>query len=106
MLFINDDQPQLLKSHALLNQGMGSDNEVDLAGCDILYQRTLLWSGYRSHQQLDPITRGRKYLGYIPGMLFGKDLGRNHQGRLVAVFDCDDSGLDRDDGLPRPYIAL
>jgi hypothetical protein len=67
-------------------------------------RRRLLRAGQHGHLDggAGPGEQGQD----VPRVLVGEDLGRRHERALIAVFDRDEQGQERDDRLPRADVPL
>src|SRR5262249_34000589 len=106
MLFINDGETKLLERNLTFAKRMRSDKKIDFAGSRLLQQLLFLRPLDSPAKNAHPILKRAKDALCVDEMLFGKDLGRSHEGGLITVLYSDDNGFKCDDGLPAAHISL
>src|SRR6185312_6555224 len=101
-----DYQAKFIEFNFLLDQRVRPDHQMSIAVRDVTPCVALGFFILRSSQQdhtiasvLQDLTRGKI-------MLRGQYLRGGHQRDLVAVFNRDDGGLQRNNRLTRAYVAL
>ena len=106
MLLVNDGKSQVVELHRVLNQGMGADEDLQLATQQCLMDDGALLlarrAGQQRHLHADGI--GHRFDGFQ--MLPCKNLGGCHDTRLIAVvqrYQCCHKGDNR---LAAAHIAL
>ena len=113
MLFVDDDEAEVVEVDLVFDEGVGADGEVDFAAEDAGAGIALGAVVERAGEQGDavgPGGAGREFIGQQAArreiVLCGEDLGGGHEGDLVAVLDGDERGLEGDDGLAGADVAL
>jgi hypothetical protein len=129
VLLVDHRHGQVLELHPLLDQRVGSDHQVDLAGSDPLQHAGPALAGDARRQHpvgelpvgplvaqdqlaLGPVlahlvgAHRREELAHLQEVLRGQDLGRGHDGRLVAGLDRDHRRVQGDHRLARSDVAL
>jgi hypothetical protein len=106
VLLVDHGQAEGFERPVLLDQGVGSDQDVDLAGGAGVPDALLLRPAQTTADQVHVQPEGCQQAGDGAMVLLGEDLGRGHQGRLVAVADGDEGGRGRDHRLARADVAL
>ena len=106
VLLVDHRQRQRLKHHIVLDQRVGADQQINLAGRqarkDIAPFLALLTAGQDRNAQARAF--GKRCDGL--DVLAGKDFGRRHQGRLFARFGHGGGGEQRNHRLARADVAL
>ncbi len=106
VLFVDDDQPQAAKVHVVLEDCVGADHQIDLAGGNRQKDGIAVATGKPTrHQGAADLAVGQQP---IEGdrVLPRKNLGGRHERRLAAVRGCKQHGIDRDDRLSAPHVAV
>lgn len=103
VLLVDNGKAEVVESHAVLKQGMGSDDDF----CSPIRDGS---EGFAPGCALDGAAQidafGRAETGKRFKMLAGKDLGGGHEGSLRAGLDGLEHGVHGDEGLARADIAL
>ena len=106
MLFVDHGERQRLEDHVVLDQRMGADQEIDLAGFqprqDFAPLLALLAAGQDRHAQAGAFGQRRDGLD----MLAREDFGRRHQRGLLAGLDDRSGGEQRHHRLAGADVAL
>ena len=105
LLLVDDQQPQILELHALLQQLMGADQQVQTAGAGCLQNAFLLLGGGESGQHLD---LHREILEPSAGggiVLLGQNGSRHQNRRLLAVQNTLHNGSERHLRLAVAHVA-
>ncbi len=113
MLLVDDDQAEVGEVYVVFDEGVGADDEVDLAaeeaGAGVALGAVVKRAGEEGYA-VGTLSAGRDFfaeeLARGEVVLRGEDLGGRHESDLVAVFDGDERGLEGDDGLAGAYVAL
>ena len=107
MLLVDHHQAELGERDVLLDDRLGADDEVDLAGGDQLQQRASAGSAVSP-----PVSWARRtWLAASSsverqGVLPGEDFGGGHQHGLVAVGHGQQHGVDGHHRLAAAHVAL
>ena len=106
MLLVDHRQRQRLEYHVVLDQRVGADQEIDLAGLEPRQQFAALLALFATGQDRDPQAGalGQRRDGL--DVLARQNFGRRHQGGLLADFGDGGGGQQRHHGLAEAYIAL
>ena len=87
LLFIDDEQAEILECHILLKNSVGSDDDIDLTGFEIIYNFPL---DPRRSEPTQTCNGNRIILKSIrkgPEMLFRKHCCGNQQGCLLSIIN-------------------
>ena len=106
MLFVDDDQAELLEADVALHERVGADDEVHRAGFDL---GELLPPGLTTRgpgQQRHAKARRLQQPRDVQEVLLGQNLGRRHERHLQAVLHRDERRQQRHDRLARADVAL
>ena len=106
VLFVDDHQAQLGELDFLLDQGVGSDDQLRVALGDVAADFAFAIFFDRAGQQHDPVSGILQNSAGGKIMLLGQNFGGRHERDLVSVFHGDDGGLEGHDGLARSDVAL
>jgi len=106
MLLVHDDQAELLKFDAILNQRVRSDDELRIPLRDVAPHVAFAVLVERAGQQNDAVAGSFENLARGKIMLLRQNFSRRHQRDLVAIFNGDDRGLEGHDRFARSHIAL
>ena len=94
------------KAHALLDQGVGADRNLDLAPfqetIDLLFPFGTDLSGQQRHGQAELLGQRRQR----PVVLLGQEFRRSHEGHLVAAIEGGQGRKEGHDRLARANIPL
>ncbi len=110
MLLVDDRDRQRGEHHGLLDQGVGADHQLGLAGGERVEQLTAPGGWSRRGEQCCGDARVLRATRFMMGceqrlqraeVLFGEGLGGSHQGRLVPGLDRAEHRVDADHGLAR-----
>ena len=80
VLFIRDGKGEAGEAQAIAEQGVGSDDQVKAAGFKGFDKLPLFFCPRGAGQQADPDPKRTEKVSQRPAVLFGKDLGRRHEG--------------------------
>src|SRR6185437_1466641 len=100
VLLVHDDKAQAREASVLFEQGLGADDQLRLCGGGAAAESGVLGAGDESDAVAGQAAAG------VEIVLLRQDLGGRHQRHLPAVFDGDDGGFERDDGLARADVTL
>ena len=119
MLLVDHDRAERGEVHPLLDEGVGADGDVDLAGGQPGEDPPAVGRTHLVGQQLEPDRPGteqrRARVGHLDvgqqgpdaeRVLLGEDLGRRHEGPLVPALHGGEQRPDGDDRLSSADIAL
>ena len=105
LLLIDDQQFQVRELDALGQQGMGADDDVDLAVRQALLGFHGLLGRHHAGQLLDPDRQALEPLAEGAVMLPGQQSGRHDDRHLGAGHGGDEGGAQRHLGLAEPHVA-
>ena len=112
VLLVDHDQAEVGRLHALLEHGVGADQQVDAAAHQVEQHPLGVGGGRRAGEQLHArAARGvhaqrRQQAGERALVLLGQDRRRHHEHRLAAVLDDRQHRPRRDQGLAGADVAL
>ena len=106
VLLVDHDDGETLEADGLRQQGVGADQEIDLARREPLEDGAALGRSLRAGQQLDRDARARQHLADRGVVLLGQQLRGRHQRGLVAGGDRHEHGIQRDHRLAGADVAL
>ena len=119
VLLVDHDRAERGEVDALLDEGVGADGDVDLAGGQPGEDPPAVGRTHLVGQQLDPDRPGaeqrRARVGHLDvgqqgpdaeGVLLGEDLGRRHEGALVPALHRGEQRPHGDDRLAAADVAL
>ena len=112
VLLVDHDDAERTEAHALLDERVRADDEVDLAGCEVGEDAAPLGRARRRGQQLDAHATGcvdaerREQRGERPQVLLGQQLGRSHERRLSSAVDRGEHRPHGDERLARSHVPL
>ena len=106
MLLVDDGEREVAERDVLLEQRVGADQEIDLAGREAGQDVGALAAAFAAGEQRDAHADrlGERRDG--GEMLARQDLGRRHQRGLAAGLDHRRAGEQRHHGLARADVAL
>ena len=106
MLFVDDGQRQRLEHDVVLDQRMGADQEIDLAGLEPRQDLAALLALFAAGEDRDPQPGafGQRRDGL--DVLARQNFGRRHQRRLLAGFGHGGGRQQRHHGLAGADVAL
>ena len=105
MLFVDDDQAQVLEVHILLDQLVRADDDIDFTLNQAL-QRFGRFLRTAKARQLGELHRPfGEAVGKILEVLFGKQRGRHQNGHLLAARNGHERGAQGDLRLAEAHIA-
>ncbi len=105
VLLVDYDEPEVAKRHVALQQAMGADDDVDLAGLEALDDGLLFGSGAKARKVFDTHRPVCEAVGECLGMLLRKERRRNEHRGLAAAGDRGEAGAQRDLGLAESHVA-
>ena len=105
VLLVDDDQAEVVELHALLDQLVRADDDVELAVGHVLQRLGLFLGGAEARQFGDLHRPVGEAVGEILEMLLGEQRGRHQHRDLLAVHRRDEGGAQRDLGLAEADIA-
>ena len=106
VLLVDHRKAEIAEHDAVLEQGMGADDDVDRPGCQVGENGLALLAFFASGEDLDTqagCLGERRDGGEV---LTGEDFGRGHHRRLRSRLDGVGHGEQRNDGLAGADIAL
>jgi hypothetical protein len=106
MLFVDDDEPELVKRHRVLNKGVRPDDEVNRSRGNLRLHLTPLACGGCSSEERQPEPRMLEETANRDEVLLGQDLRWRHEGDLKVVFHCDERSHERHDRFARSHVSL
>ena len=107
MLFVDHGEAEIAKGDALLKQGMGADDDIDLPVGERGAGAGAFGALVASREQSRGAGRRARHIGAMRlEMLARQHLRRRHQGRLTAGLDDFRHRQQRDDRLAGADIAL
>jgi len=108
MLFVDDDEAEVVEFNFFFNEGVGTDDQVCLAAIDESTIQALAVFVEGAGEKNNAIAARRALEQFARGeeMLRSKDFGRSHEGSLETVLDGHEHGLKGHDGFAGSDIAL
>ncbi len=106
MLFVDDGQCEVAEGDTFLHQCMGADHDLRVAGCDFLQHLAARLARDLACEPCHPHAQGFEPATQVVEMLLGQQLGRRHQGGLLADFHCLHRGQRSHHGLAAADVAL
>ena len=106
VLFVHHGQTQILERHIFREQGVGADQDVDLAGRQLCQRLGTARAFLAAGQACQPDAGGLRIRLQRGQMLAHQKLGRRHQCRLQARLHRAQHGQQRHDSLAGTDIAL
>ena len=106
MLFVDNDDPELLKLHVIVEQGMGADNECRLTLRNAFQALAALPAfdrpGEEHHWQVERLQE------LLQGgeVLLGQNFRGSHESRLIAIGHGHEHGQKSHDGFATTDVAL
>ena len=105
VLFVEDDQAEVVELHVLLDQLVRADDDVQLAFGQVL-QRLRHFLGRAEARQLGDLDRPvGEAVGEILEVLFGQQRGGHQHRDLLAIHHRDEGGAQGDFGLAEAHVA-
>ena len=106
VLLVDDRERQVMKLDFVLEQRMGADQQVEVAGNESCQDFAAFLAALAAGEDRKPQPgcRGERRHGLV--VLAREDLGRRHQGGLTPAFDRGRGGKQRHHGLAGADIAL
>ena len=105
LLLVDHHQPQAGEGHIVLQQAVGADQDVDLAGRQRRQQRALLAAAVEARQRLDAHRPVGEAVAEGLAVLLGQQRGRRQHRGLQAVEGGDEGGAHADLGLAEAHVA-
>ena len=105
LLLVDDQQAQLLGADVAGEQAVGADQDVDLAGLEVLQHRFHLGRRAQAGDALDPKGEVGEALAEGAEVLLGEDRGRHQDHHLLAVGRRLDRRAQGDLGLAVADVA-
>ncbi len=99
MLFVDDDQPEFVELHRLLDERVCAYRQLRVTLRDVVPRLLLARRLLRTGQQHNAIARGLENAPRRKIMLRRQNFRRRHQCDLVSILDGDHRGFERDDRL-------
>ena len=106
MLLVNDYQAKVFELNSFLNQGMGPDNQIGFSGSNVTQNRFSPFTFDTAGEKGDPVSGTAQKLANRVVVLFCQNFRRDHQRRLITIFDRDHHGLQSHNGFPRSNVPL
>ena len=106
VLLVDDGEAEVAEGDVLLEERVGADEDVDLAGRQRGEPGGALGALVAAGQDVEPHPGGLGERLQRQEVLAGEDLGRGHQRRLAAGLDGGEHGEERDQGLAGADVAL
>ena len=105
LFLVNDEQAEVLELHALADELVRPDDDVHVAGGQVLEHGLGLRRGAGAGQVVHPDGKVLQPAGERLVVLEGQDGGRDEHGHLLVVAGGLESGTDGYLGLAEPYVA-
>ena len=105
LLFVNDDQPEVVEFHVILQQPVRADDDVQFPLGEISQNAGLFPGSPEAGDRFDPDRPIGKPITKSLAVLLGKQGGRGQNGNLEAVEGSDESGPHPDLGFSEADIA-
>ncbi len=105
LLFVDDQQPQILEGDVLAQQTVGADDQVHLAAEQALDHLLLLVGGAETAEHFDPNGEGGQTTAEGAMVLGGQDRGGDQHRHLFAVHDGLERGPHGHLGLAIAHVA-
>ena len=106
VLLVNGEETEAGECNVVFDERVRADDELGFAGADAIKDGGFLRSFQAADEEFDAISRLGEDASGGKKMLHGENFGGRHESGLRAVFDGDDGGLERDDGLAAADVAL
>ena len=106
MLFVDDHQRKAVKLHLFLEDGVRADDHLYLAAGNGLLLRLACFAFLLTRQPAHFHAERREPVAEIVGVLFSQQLGRRHQGHLIAVGNRPQCRQRRHQRFPGTHVAL
>ena len=106
MLFVDNHQSQLGEFDFLLDQSMGSDDQLSISLGNVATNFTFAIFFDGTGKQHHPVSGVLQNAAGGKIVLLGKNLGGRHERDLMSIFDGNDGRLESHDGLARSDVAL
>ena len=108
VLFVDDDESEVIEFDGVLDEGVGADDDVGVAGDDGKEGVVFLSGGHVAGEGGDgEVDAGvGEEFGEAVSVLVGEDGGGGEEGALFAVFDGLEHGYEGDDGFAGADFAL
>src|SRR5713226_1019565 len=106
MLLVNGDKTETGEGDVVFDEGVSADDELGFASADALEDGRFFRGFEATDEEFDAIASFGEDAARGKKMLDGENFGGSHEGRLRAVFNGDDRGLERDDGFAAADVAL
>ena len=108
VLFVDDDESEVEEFDGVLDEGVGADDDVGVAGDDGKEGVVFLGGGHVAGEGGDgEVDAGvGEEFGEAVSVLVGEDGGGGEEGALFAVFDGLEHGYEGDDGFAGADFAL
>ncbi len=106
VLLVDGDEAEAGELDLVFDQRVRADDELGFAGANAFERGVFFGVLEAADEELDAIAAGSEDAARGKIVLHGENFRRRHEGGLVAVFDGDDGGLERDDGFAAADVAL
>ena len=106
MLLVDGDEAEARELDLVFDKRVRADDELGFAGADAFERGCFFCALEAADEEFDAITAGSQNAARGKIMLHGENFRGRHERGLAAVFDGDDGGLERDDGLAAADVAL
>ncbi len=105
VLLVEDHQPEVVIAHRGLEQLVGADDDVHLAGGEIGEHGVLLLLRAETREQLDTHGPVGETVAEVLVVLLGEEGGGHHHRHLMPLLDANEGRAHRDLGLAEADIA-
>ena len=105
LLFIHDQEAQIAELYVFGKKAMSSNEDIDLAGCQLCDDLSLLFGTAEPAEHLDIDGESRKALFETYIMLVSQNGGRSQNSHLFPIKSRLEGGSHRYFGFPEPYVT-
>ena len=106
VLLVDGDEAEARELDLVFDERVRADDELGFAGADAFEGGGFFGVLEAADEELDAMAAGGEDAAGGKIVLHGENFRGRHEGGLAAVFDGDDGGLERDDGLAAADVAL
>ncbi len=106
VLLVDDTEPQPAKFNPFLQDRMGTDNQMNASGTNLLQRLSFLPCRLRSGEKDGAQTEFAKPVAELPVMLFSEDFGGGDNCDLRLVLDGNQRRHQGNDGLAAADVTL
>src|ERR1700727_3536458 len=104
LLFVDDDEAEVLEAHGLAQDRMGADDDVDSALCEALLDLAAFRRANHPGELANVDRQARKALAKVLSALASQERRRGDDRRLLAIDRRGEGGAQRDLGLTEADI--